>query len=442
MKPDSLLQTAQPSGVEQTDLGTLVRREEPVEADSCLDKVYQLFQAHEQDYCAVLEKGRVLGLCSRAHVGFLMGHRFGFAMYSKQAVREHLVEHPLFVQRGMPIREVLERVLGRQGKEFNDDVVLVGPAQEYIGIIPVLTLVQLQSMLVAEKFKTQETMHRQMLTLSHHAGMAEVATSVLHNVGNVLNSVNVSSHLISEKLRGSEIASLGKLSRLLKRHETDLPTFLTTDPKGKLVPGFIIQLADHLQAENALLQQEQDQLTRHVGHINEIVAMQQNYARVSGFREQVSITSLMDDAIQINLAGLSRHGVQVIRQYSDVPPATMDKHKALQILVNLVNNAKYALDASGHQDKRLTVGIGMKDGRRLKITVSDNGMGIPPENLTKIFSHGFTTRKGGHGFGLHSGANAAKEMGGQLSVYSEGPGKGATFTLDLPLVGTNIQNKN
>ena len=413
-----------------------------MEADFCLDKVYQLFQAHEQDYCAVLEKGRVLGLCSRAHVGFLMGHRFGFAMYSKQAVREHQVEHPLFVQRGMPIREVLERVLGRQGKEFNDDVVLIGPAQEYIGIISVLTLVQLQSMLVAEKFKTQETMHRQMLTLSHHAGMAEVATSVLHNVGNVLNSVNVSSHLISEKLRESEVATLGKLSRLFKQHETDLPSFLTTDPKGKLVPGFIIQLADHLQAENALLQQEQDQLTRHVGHINEIVAMQQNYARVSGFREQVSITSLMDDAIQINLAGLSRHGVQVIRQYSDVPPATMDKHKALQILVNLVNNAKYALDASGHKDKRLTVGIGMKDGKRLKITVSDNGMGIPPANLTKIFSHGFTTRKGGHGFGLHSGANAAKEMGGQLSVHSEGPGKGATFTLDLPLVGTNIPNNN
>jgi signal transduction histidine kinase len=442
MEPDNLLQTAQPSGVEQTDLGTLVRREEPVEADFCLDKVYQLFQAHEQDYCAVLEKGRVLGLCSRAHVGFLMGHRFGFAMYSKQAVREHQVEHPLFVQRGMPIREVLERVLGRQGKEFNDDVVLIGPAQEYIGIISVLTLVQLQSMLVAEKFKTQETMHRQMLTLSHHAGMAEVATSVLHNVGNVLNSVNVSSHLISEKLRESEVATLGKLSRLFKQHETDLPSFLTTDPKGKLVPGFIIQLADHLQAENALLQQEQDQLTRHVGHINEIVAMQQNYARVSGFREQVSITSLMDDAIQINLAGLSRHGVQVIRQYSDVPPATMDKHKALQILVNLVNNAKYALDASGHKDKRLTVGIGMKDGKRLKITVSDNGMGIPPANLTKIFSHGFTTRKGGHGFGLHSGANAAKEMGGQLSVHSEGPGKGATFTLDLPLVSSNIPNNN
>jgi signal transduction histidine kinase len=441
-KVESPVPTAKPSGVEQTDLGTLVRSEEPVDADSCLDKVYQLFQAHEQDYCAVLEKGRVLGLCSRAHVGFLMGHRFGFAMYSKQAVREHLVEHPLFVPRGMPIREVLERVLGRQGKEFNDDVVLVGPAQEYLGIIPVLTLVQLQSQLVEEKFKTQETMHRQMLTLSHHAGMAEVATSVLHNVGNVLNSVNVSSHLISEKLRESEVATLGKVSRLLQQHEADLPAFLTSDPKGKQIPPFIIQLAGHLLAENALLRKEQDQLTRHVGHINEIVAMQQNYARVSGFREPVSVTGLVDDAIQINLAGLSRHGVQVVRQYADVPAATMDKHKALQILVNLVNNAKYALDESGRLDKRLTVGVSMQDDRHLKITVGDNGVGIPPENLTRIFSHGFTTRKGGHGFGLHSGANAAKEMGGQLSVFSAGPGQGAVFTLDLPLAGTKAHSHN
>ena len=120
-----------------------------------------------------------------------------------------------------------------------------------------------------------------------------------------------------------------------------------------------------------------------------------------------------------------------------MPPATADKHKVLQILVNLVHNAKYALDDSGRPDKRLTVGIRHEWEQRLKVTVSDNGIGIPPENLNRIFSHGFSTRKGGHGFGLHSGANAAKEMGGQLSVHSEGPGKGATFTLELPLAGNN-----
>ena len=65
--------------------------------------------------------------------------------------------------------------------------------------------------------------------------------------------------------------------------------------------------------------------------------------------------------------------------------------------------------------------------------VTDNGEGIPKENLTRIFQHGFTTKKTGHGFGLHSGSNAAREMGGSLNVRSDGTGTGATFILELPL---------
>ena len=278
-----------------------------------------------------------------------------------------------------------------------------------------------------------DKINRQLVEASRQAGMAEVATGVLHNVGNVLNSVNVSTSLIRENLRRSEMASLVKLARLLQDHQADLDPFLTSDPKGKLVPDFIIRLADHLNEEYAMLQNEHDQLARNIEHIKEIVAMQQNYARVSGFLEKVSVASLVEDVLRMHTAGLERHGVQVVRQYAEVPPLTLDKHKALQILVNLVHNAKYALGESGHPDKRLIVGIGINGNNCLKVTVSDNGVGIPPENLTRIFCHGFSTRKGGHGFGLHSGANAAKEMGGQLSVHSEGPGKGATFTLELPL---------
>jgi signal transduction histidine kinase len=272
-----------------------------------------------------------------------------------------------------------------------------------------------------------------LIVASRQAGMADVATGVLHNVGNVLNSVNVSTTLIREKLQRSEVSSLGKLRNLLRQHEADLGAFLTTDPKGRLVPGFIIQLAERLERENAALQAEQEQLARNVEHIKEIVAMQQSYAQVSGFLEQVSIAKLLDDALHMNTAGLLRHGITTIRQYSDTPPLTVDKHKVLQILINLVHNAKYALDACQHPDKRLTVGIGMNGSDCVKVTVADNGIGIPPENLTRIFSHGFTTRKGGHGFGLHSGANAAKEMGGQLTAHSEGPGRGATFSLELPI---------
>ncbi len=278
-----------------------------------------------------------------------------------------------------------------------------------------------------------DKLNRQLVAASRRAGMAEVATGVLHNVGNVLNSINVSSTLIREHLHHSEMTSLVRVGKLLEGRQADLATFLTSDPKGKLVPEFVIQLAQHLDREHQVLQNEHHQLARNIEHIKEIVAMQQSYARVSGVLEKVSLANLVDDALQIHTAGLQRHGVQVIRRYADVPAVVLDKHKVLQIIVNLVHNAKYALDQSPRPDKLLQVGIGLKGENRLEITVCDNGIGIPPENLTRIFSHGFTTRKGGHGFGLHSGANAAREMGGRLGVHSGGAHQGATFTLELPL---------
>jgi signal transduction histidine kinase len=232
-------------------------------------------------------------------------------------------------------------------------------------------------------------------------------------------------------LRKSGVASLAKVRGLLQEHASDLTAFLATDPKGKMVPGFIIHLSEVLEREQTALLDEHESVVRNVEHIKEIVAMQQNCARVSGLLEQVSIAQLLDDTLKT--ADLSRHGIEVIRHYSDVPLLTGDKHEVQQILVNLVDNAKNALDGTNQQNKRLIVGIGMNGDDRVKVTVADHGIGIAPENLKRIFSQGFTTRKGGHGFGLHSGANAAKEMGGQLTANSDGLGKGATFTLELPL---------
>jgi signal transduction histidine kinase len=290
---------------------------------------------------------------------------------------------------------------------------------------------------IEERARTQaeiETLHKQLLLTSRQAGMAEVATGVLHNVGNVLNSVNVSITLIEEQLQRSEVASLVKTAGLLETHAGSLARYLTEDAKGKLVPGFIIQLGKQLEQEYRLIGKEHAELVRNLEHIKEIVTMQQSYATVSGVLEKVALPSLVDDALRFHSGALERHGIQVLRQYSDVPQLTIDKHKALQILVNLVHNAKYALDEAGPAEKKLTVGIFPLGDRRVRVTVGDNGVGIAAENLTRIFSHGFTTRKGGHGFGLHSGANAAREMGGFLSAASDGPGQGSVFTLELPVV--------
>ena len=274
--------------------------------------------------------------------------------------------------------------------------------------------------------------HRQLVEASRQAGMAEVATSVLHNVGNVLNSVNVSSSLIAEKVRNSKMASLPKIVAMLKAHESDLAAFFTADPKGKQVPAYLASLVDHLAREQAEILAEANSLVEKVMHIKEIVAMQQNYARASGVAERLPLGELVEDALMMNADATQRHNVKVVRDFAEVPAVLVEKHKVLQILVNLIRNAKYACDDTGRIDKQITLRV-REAGGRVQVAVIDNGIGIPPENLTRIFSHGFTTRKEGHGFGLHSSAIAAKALGGTLTAFSEGPGRGAIFTLELPL---------
>ena len=278
-----------------------------------------------------------------------------------------------------------------------------------------------------------ELAHRQLVIASRQAGMAEVATGVLHNVGNVLNSVNVSVSLLAEKLRHSRISGVEKVAALLRDHSTDLAEFISHDRRGQQLPLYLNQLAERLLGEQTALLQEVGCLAKNVEHIKTIVAMQQSYARPAGVAETVQPTELVEDALRINSGALVRGQVQVRREYApELPALTIDKHKVLQILVNLVSNAGHACAQSQRQDKRLTVRL-TTAGQRVSIAVSDNGVGIAPENLTRVFSLGFTTRPNGHGFGLHSGALAAREIGGTLVSHSDGPGQGATFVLEVPV---------
>jgi len=279
---------------------------------------------------------------------------------------------------------------------------------------------------------TLEEAHREVVAISRQAGMAEVATSVLHNVGNVLNSVNVSASLVSDQLKSSKTANLGRVAGLMRDRANDLGHFITTDPKGRKLPGYIGELAERLTSEREALFNEVESLKKNIEHIKEIVAMQQRYAKIGGVTEKISVTDMIEDAISMNAGALVRHQVDVIREYDrHIPEIAVEKHKVLQILVNLIRNAKYACDDAGHDGRSIIIRVTNGDDR-VRIAVIDDGVGIPSENLTRIFNYGFTTRKGGHGFGLHSGALAAKELGGLLLAQSDGPGKGATFILELP----------
>ncbi|MGO8696833.1 MAG: sensor histidine kinase [Limisphaerales bacterium] len=420
-------------GIEQTDLTTLVKHRERTQASTSLGEVYQQFQTDQQDYCAVMESNRVVGLCSRGHIGFLMGHRYGFSIYSRDPVREHMVENPLMLRRGTAVRQVLETALSRQGKAFNEDLILLGAEDDYLGIIPVPTLVQLQSALVEERFRVQESMHRRLLAVSRQAGMAEVATGVLHNVGNTLNSVNVSATVAMEMVRNSKIKGLEKAAAVLEEKRAELGDYLSNDPKGKLLPEFLIRLASRLRTEQADQLRELESLLKHIGHIKSVITMQQRYAKVSGILELVSVREMVEDSLEMNADALTRHGVVLERHFEEVPTVVADKHKVLQILVNLIRNAKYAVDHGPGPEKKVSVSIRAGPHHCVQIHVQDNGVGIAPENLNRVFGHGFTTKKDGHGFGLHTSALAAKEMGGTLRAHSEGLGRGATFTLELPV---------
>ncbi len=278
-----------------------------------------------------------------------------------------------------------------------------------------------------------EHAHAALVDSSRHAGMAEVATGVLHNVGNVLNSVNISGSVISERLRNSKVIELGKVSGLLTLQAADFAGFVARDPRGPHIPELISCVAEALRAEHSDLLEEVDALTRNIGHIREIVSMQQGFATGAGITEPFVIQTLVDDAIKINSESLSRHRITVVQAYEEVPKVLVDKHLILQILVNLLRNAKQAIDKAGQDERRIVIKIQNTGSGFVKVTVKDSGSGIAPENLTRIFSHGFTTKKTGHGFGLHSSALAASGMGGALSAHSDGPGTGATFVLEIPI---------
>jgi two-component system, NtrC family, sensor kinase len=288
---------------------------------------------------------------------------------------------------------------------------------------------------IVERKRAEEELHTlqsEHLDAARRAGMAEIATSVLHNVGNVLNSVNVSASLIADKVRKSGVADLKNATELLNQHLDDPGAFISGDPQGKHLPQFLIQLSQKMSSDEQLILDEIKSLSGDIDHIKGIVSLQQSYTGVSGISDKLSLAELVDDAIRINSQSVTRHKIDVIREYEVLPPVVTEKQKVLQILVNLLSNAKYAVLAADQTTRRITVRTERVATDRVHVEVIDNGVGIPRDNLTRIFSHGFTTRKDGHGFGLHSAANLAQELGGSLTVQSAGVGKGATFALELP----------
>ncbi|WP_043430899.1 trifunctional serine/threonine-protein kinase/ATP-binding protein/sensor histidine kinase [Cystobacter fuscus] len=285
---------------------------------------------------------------------------------------------------------------------------------------------------VRERTHELEQAQARLVDTAREVGMAEVASNVLHNVGNVLTSAVVNLETMRQSVGASRVGRLKRATSLLLDHQADLADFLAEGARGSHLPGYLAALADELVREQTHLMEDMDAMGRHIEHIRAIVQVQQTYARTTLMTEECDLAQLIDDALRIQLPVLQRHGVSVRRELSPVPRVMVDKHKVLQILINLLSNATHALDSKPEGTRHLWVRL-RAEGSVARIQVVDDGMGIAPEVKGRLFSHGFTTRKGGHGFGLHSSALAAQLLEGRLFIESEGPGKGAVSTLELPL---------
>lgn len=312
------------------------------------------------------------------------------------------------------------------------DAVMLIAGQLAVSLENALLYQELEQRVQQRTRELRET-QAELVGIARQAGMAEIATNVMHNVGNILNSVNVSADLVRDTLRKSRARGLSRAVQLMEEHAADIGVFLTTDEKGKLLPGYLGQLAPALAAEQEYVIEELGRLTSRVDHIKSVVATQQSYAGSFGILEPVQIRDLVEDALRVSDDSLTRHRVIVVKDFAEVSTLRLDRTRIMQILVNLISNAKHAMDSVEDRPHQLTVRVEDVAGTSLRVTVRDEGEGISEENLTRIFAHGFTTRKMGHGFGLHSCALAARQMGGTLTAHSDGPGLGATFTLDLPI---------
>jgi len=337
-----------------------------------------------------------------------------------EAIHDHLVRQPQAPSQVDPrVPPALSAIVLR--------LLAKAPEQRYEGL----------EQRVQARTRELEQTQAQLVAAARRAGKAEIANNVLHNVGNVLNSVNVSTSLVRRTVANSRFEGLTRLVALMNEHKDDLPAFIGGDTRGRAVLPYLSDLAAALRDERDSTLADLDRVALSVDHITNVVAAQQSHAGPSSVLETARPEELIEEAQHLGADTIARSNLTVLRRYEDVPPMPLDRPRMLQILVNLISNASQAMEGMPETSRQLTLASELvrdgSGGEHLRITVQDQGEGITADNLTRIFAHGFTTRSGGHGFGLHSSSLAAMEMGARLTAHSDGPGRGAAFVLELPV---------
>ena len=377
------------------------------------------------DWVSTYEAG-LEGIAKKAHDLFLVDYQLG----------DQTALELLKMSQAMECEPVIIMLTGQEDREIDLQAIRSG-ASDYV-IKSTLSPAGLDRTIryALERKRLQlerDHLTSQLLQTSRRVGMADVASSVLHNVGNVLNSINISAGVVASTIRHSSLPNVARTAAMLEDHAVDVGEFLTHDSKGKLIPQYLIALGKQLNLERTTLLQEIEQLLQNVEHIKQIISAQQSLARAGGVVERAIVAELIEQAVALAFSPSDYERITIVRRYQDLPPLQIDKHQVLQILINLIRNALEAMKSNSEVPSILTIGLELEEESTLvKIIVTDTGVGIIPDHLQRMFQQGFTTKKDGHGFGLHSAALSAKAMDGDLSVHSDGEGTGTTFTLELP----------
>ncbi|MCG8335434.1 MAG: ATP-binding protein [Proteobacteria bacterium] len=289
---------------------------------------------------------------------------------------------------------------------------------------------------IAEREKAEQLLkqaQKEMVEQAHKAGMAEIAADTLHNIGNVLNSVVTSAQVIKDSVNQSPSGNFSKVCQLIEEHADDLPSFFSAKDKGIKAIEYILKLDEAFAESYDEIGSNVDRLASKVDTITQVVVAQQNYAGNKFLIESLDISTILEDALSLVPSLFMEQSIHLEKNLEPVPEIKVPKIKLLHILVNILKNAAQALVDQSFGKKRIMIRLKHTD-QRVVLEVTDTGQGIDPENLEKIFNHGFTTKEDGFGFGLHSCANYMAEMNGKISAYSDGPGKGATFRLEFPIL--------
>lgn len=286
---------------------------------------------------------------------------------------------------------------------------------------------------VEDQNKQLTNLHNEMETATKKLNMAQMATGALHNVKNVLNSLIVGTSMMSRILGNSKVGRVGKVAQLLQENQSELGAFLSEGERGKFLPNFLTSLAGNLEKEHDMVHQELQGLIKNLEHIKFSIQLQLSHTRLSEGSEFLNLNEMVTDALDVNKTAIQRNHVVIRREGPILPPIPGNRHKVLQVLVNLIGNGVNALEDVDASNRVMTITTEMPGERLVSVAVSDTGVGISKENLADIFTYGFTTRDTGHGFGLHSCLQLASEMGGSLAAHSDGVGKGASFKLTLPV---------